>query len=188
MRILAFLSTALVCLVLGSGPGPMARNDETTRHERRAQLQKEIRELRERMNRLSAELATLLMITEVPRPNSGTYTTEKATKLVQFTMARSRAIDPHLPLVAEWRRPTMQGFRVHITAQGDIQVLDSGTGKKSGLDGLLAAVRWSSDRLLGNPLSVLVTAEIDGWHTATQQQVLDILFRPSIQLYIVTDN
>src|SRR5207249_2335138 len=37
----------------------------------------------------------------------------------------------------------------------------------------------------GNPLSVLLTSDTDGWQTDTQQQILKTLFQPSIQLYIV---
>ena len=127
-----------------------------------------------------------LTIIEIPRPNSGTYTTEEATTLLPKTIARSRAINPKSALVAGWKNPT-HGFRVHLTANNDIETVNFFGEKQSGMDGLTQALQLSEGMQYGNPLSVLLTSETDGWQTAKEQQILETLFRPSIQLYIVTD-
>lgn len=135
-----------------------------------------------RTNRIRDEL----IITEVPRPNSGTYTTEEATALLPRTIAKSRAIDPRSPLVSGWKNPT-NGFRVHVTAKDDIETINFLGETQTGIDGLKSALALSESMQYGNPLSVLLTSETDGWHPAQEQQILAMLFRPSIQLYIVTD-
>jgi hypothetical protein len=127
-----------------------------------------------------------LTITEIPRPNSPTYTKEEATTLLPKKMARSRAIDPSSALVAGWKNPT-HGFRVHVTATNDIETVNWFGEKQSGMAGLKSALTLSEAMQHGNPLSVLLTAETDGWQTETQKQILGMLFRPGIQLYIVTD-
>src|SRR5262249_24793965 len=127
-----------------------------------------------------------LTIIEIPRPNSGTYSTEEATTLLPKTMARSRAVDPQSALVAGWKNPT-HGFRVHVTANNDIATVNCFGEKQSGMDGLTSALALSESMQYGNPLSVLLTSETDGWQTDRKQQILQTLFRPSIQLYIVTD-
>jgi hypothetical protein len=127
-----------------------------------------------------------LTITEIPRPNSGTYTTEEATTLLPKTIARSRAIDASSALVAGWNNPT-HGFRVHVTTKNDIETVNFFGEKHSGMDGLKSALELSEAMQHGNPLSVLLTSETDGWQTKTKEQILGMLFQPSIQLYIVTD-
>lgn len=127
-----------------------------------------------------------LTIIEIPRPNSGTYTTEEATTLLPKTIARSRAVDPENALVAEWKNPT-HGFRVHVTANNDIETVNFFGKKQSGMDGLTSALKLSEAMQHGNPLSVLLTSETDGWQTDKKNQIVETLFRPSIQLYIVTD-
>jgi hypothetical protein len=133
-------------------------------------------------NRVVGELT----ITEIPRPNSGTYTTEEATTLLPKTVARSRAIGASSALVAGWKNPT-HGFRVHVTAKNDIETVNIFGEKRSGMDGLKSALALSEAMQHGNPFSVLLTSETDGWQTEKQQPILGMLFRPSIQLYIVTD-
>jgi hypothetical protein len=127
-----------------------------------------------------------LTITAIPRPNSGTYTMEEATTLLPKTMARSRAIDASGPLVAGWKNPT-HGFRVHVTATNDIETVNFFGDKQSGMGGVKSALEVSEAMQHGNPLSVLLTSETGGWQTEEKQQILEMLFRPSIQLYIVTD-
>jgi hypothetical protein len=127
-----------------------------------------------------------LTLIEVPRPNSGTYTTEEATTLLPKTMARTRAVDPSSTLVAGWKNPT-HGFRVHVSANNDIETVNCFGEKQSGMDGLTSALALSESMLHGNPLSVLLTSETDGWQTDEKQQILQTLFRPWIQLYILTD-
>jgi hypothetical protein len=127
-----------------------------------------------------------LTITEIPRPNSGTYTTEEATTLLPKTMARSRAVHPDSTLVAGWKNPT-HGFRVHVTANNDIETVNFFGEKQPGMGGLTSALALSEAMQNGNPLSVLLTSETDGWQTDKKQQILERLFRPSIQLYIVAD-
>jgi hypothetical protein len=127
-----------------------------------------------------------LTIIEIPRPNSLTYTEEEATALLPKTIAQSRAVDPQHPLVAQWKSPT-NGFRVHVTAKNEIETVDVLGEKRSGMAGLILALQTSQAMQWSNPLSVLLTSETDGWHGDDQRKILDLLFRPSIQLYMVTD-
>jgi hypothetical protein len=186
MRFISLMVIALAFLVVGVAPTLAQNNDKADKTKRRAELQKEIKELQEKIAALSAELSKLVTITEVPRPNSGTYTTEEATKLLPKTMSRSQAVDAKIPIVAEWKNPT-HGFRVHIKANNDIDVVDWFGAKKSGMAGLKSALDLSEAMLRGNPMSVLLTSETNGWQSDKEQQILKMLFRPSIQLYIVTD-
>jgi hypothetical protein len=186
MRFLSPMIVALPFLVVCIEPSPAQKNDEADKKKRRAEIQKEIKELQEKIARLSAEYAKLSTIIEIPRPNSKTYTTEEATALLPKTIARSRAIDSKNPLVTEWKNPT-HGFRVHVKANNDIETVNFFGEKLSGMAGLKAAIQLSEAMQYGNPLSVLLTSETDGWQTDTRQQILKMLFRPSIQLYIVTD-
>jgi uncharacterized protein (TIGR03067 family) len=128
---------------------------------------------------------TLVMV-EVPCPNSGTYTTEEATALFPKAMARSRAVEPTSALVAGWKNPTV-GFRVHVTANADIEIVNNFGEKQSGFDALKSAIESSEAMVRGNVASVLLTSATDGWKTDEKRQILKALFRPSIQLYIVTD-
>src|SRR5262249_48384967 len=57
--------------------------------------------------------------------------------------------------------------------------------KHSGMDGVAAALETSESMMFGNPLSVLLTADSDGWQSDTKQQLLKKLFSPHIQLHIV---
>src|SRR5262249_51629098 len=116
---------------------------------------------------------------------SGAYTTAEATALLPKTIARSRAVDPRSALVAGWKNPT-HGFRVHVTANHKIETVNFFGTKKSGMDGLTSALELSESMQYGNPLSVLLTSDTDGWQTDTKRQILKRLFKPSIQLYIVT--
>jgi hypothetical protein len=127
-----------------------------------------------------------LAITEVPRPNSVKYTTEEATKLLPKTMSGCRAVDSKKPLVAGWKNPT-HGFRVHVSAKNDIETVNFFGDKLSGMGGLKSALELSEAMQHGNPLSVLLTSETDGWQTDKKQEILRLLFRPSIQLFIVTE-
>ncbi|MBI3408227.1 MAG: bZIP transcription factor [Planctomycetes bacterium] len=186
MRFLSPIIIALTFLVVCIGPGPAQKNDDADKKQRRVELQKEIHELQEKVAELSAELAKLSTIIEIPRPNSKTYTTEEASALLPKSMARSRAINSQNPLVAEWKNPT-HGFRVHVKANNDIETVNFFGEKQAGMSGLKSALQLSEGMQFGNPLSVLLTSDKDGWQTDTKQQILKTLFRPSIQLYIVTD-
>jgi RNA polymerase sigma factor (sigma-70 family) len=127
-----------------------------------------------------------LTIIAIPRPNSGTYTTAEATVLLPKTLEKSRAVDPKSALVAGWKNPT-HGFRVHVTARDDMETVDFFGKKKTGMAGLKSALALSEAMQHGNPISVLLTSETDGWQTAKRKQLVAMLFQPSIQLYIVTD-
>src|SRR5262245_49523147 len=98
-------------------------------------------------------------------------------------MSRSQAVDAKIPIVAEWKI-SARGFRVHIKANNDIDVVDWFGEKKSGMAGLKSALELSEALLRGNPMIVLLTSESDGWQSDKEQQILKMLFRPSIQLYI----
>ena len=123
-------------------------------------------------------------IIEVPRPNSGTYTTEKAAQLLPTVLAKSTGINPQNELVVGWKNPT-HGFRVHVDSENNITVHDYFGKEATGMDGLNAALELSTAMLHGNPLSVLLTADADGWNTETNRKIIEKLFQPSIQLYVM---
>ena len=125
-----------------------------------------------------------LSIIQVPRPNSGRYTTEEATKLLPSILARSEGIDHDSELITNWKNPT-HGFRVYVLPNGTIETRDFFGKTSKGMDGLLAALELGHSMQYGNPLNVLVASTHGGWKTETESRIIELLFQPSIQLYIV---
>ena len=125
------------------------------------------------------------IVIPVPRPNSGTYTTKEAENLLAPTLARSVAIPADAKILREWNNPT-HGFSVFVFADGRIETTNVFGKSESGESGLIDAMQTSHSMQFGNPLSVLLAAELSGWNSEAQQAVLKQLFKPSIQLYLVS--
>jgi len=125
-----------------------------------------------------------LSVIEVPRPNSGTYTTEQAEKRLIPALERSVGIASDSLLITDWKNPT-HGFRVYVDANGKIHTVDFLDRSSTGMDGLNAALDLSHAMQHGNPLSVLVASETSGWTNETKSKIIKLLFQPSIQLYVI---
>lgn len=123
-------------------------------------------------------------VVQVPRPNSGTYSTKRAEELLPSVLASSVGVDPRSELVIGWINPT-HGIRVHLSSEGKITTQDWLGEESTGLAAFEDALDNRSGPLLGNPVSVLLTADSDGWNTPIGQEIVSTLFRPSIQLYVV---
>jgi hypothetical protein len=120
-------------------------------------------------------------VVELPRPNSGTFTFEQAEarKSEIYSLAQSG-------MKTDWKNPYM-GFCVHITRDDEVVVYGadslttrSGMMSVQELEGVV-----SGHPLLGNPLCVLVTSERDPGLSATLPGVLEVLFKPMVQVFYV---
>ena len=122
------------------------------------------------------------VIFAVPRPNSGKFSTEDATALMPEFFQRSSATAKSDSIVTEWKSPT-QGIRIHIAADDTVEIVDYLGHDLVGLDSIDAAL--DSAMTAGNERSVLLTSETDGWDSPTRKAVIDALFQPSVQIYLV---
>jgi hypothetical protein len=125
-------------------------------------------------------------VTELPRPNSGTYTFEQAA-------ARKDEILSNTPSkrLNAYKRPYM-GFSVHVEADDsftvyapipDIQGADF-PRKKQTVEQIMA-LEAATPRL-GNPHGVLITSERPLKESKTIQALLKLLHVPSIQIFYLT--
>ena len=118
-------------------------------------------------------------LVEVPRPNSGTYTTQEAEQLLPEYLARSTGVGTDHPLAKSFQH----GIHVHLNQQDAIQCVDFFGKDASGFSGLTESL--DSIIAYGNPRSVLLTSESKGWNSETRRKVVDYLFQPSVQLFIL---
>ncbi|MEO7676010.1 MAG: hypothetical protein ABIV39_04515 [Verrucomicrobiota bacterium] len=141
-------------------------------------------------NSISITLAIVLFVgcashppavTELPRPNSGTFTFAQAEvrKSEIYSLTQS-------PMKADWKNPYM-GFSVHITRDDEVVVyhgtfpfVRSGKMSVPDLQGVLTNY---TGMLEGNPLGVLVTSERDPRLSSTFSRVVDLLFKPYVQIF-----
>lgn len=124
-------------------------------------------------------------IIAVPRPNSGRFTTEQAKALLQQFLDRSIPVQKTDPIVTEWKSPT-QGIRIHVTADEKVEIVDYFGKDLTRVDSIEAAL--DSTMTLGNERSVLLTAVTMGWDSPTKASVVEILFQPSVQIYLVAND
>jgi hypothetical protein len=118
-------------------------------------------------------------VVELPRPNSGTFT---------FAQAEARKSDIYslvqTGMKTDWKNPYM-GFSVHITSSDEVVVYSSTYFRAGEMN-----IREFQDLLItyagtleGNPLGVLVTCERDPRSSVTLPRVLDLLFKPYVQVF-----
>jgi hypothetical protein len=120
-------------------------------------------------------------VVELPRPNSGPFTDAQAEarKSEIYCLAQSG-------MKTEWKNPYM-GFSVHITRE-DTVVVYSGLLSDRGTVSIpqLQVVLTNYHRMqYGNPLGVLITSERDPRSSATLPRVIELLFKPSVQIFYV---
>jgi len=125
-----------------------------------------------------------LAVIEVPRPNSGTYKTERATELLPSTLKRSTGVSRDDETYTKWKNPT-HGFRVYVQGDGAIETINVLNETGSGIEGLKSALELSRGMQFGNPLSVLLASESAGWTIPPKSEIVDMLFQPSIQIYVI---
>ncbi len=118
----------------------------------------------------------------MPRPNSGTFSTDEAITLLPQFLQRSTPIQKTDKIVAQWQSPT-QGIRIHVTADETVEIIDYLGRNLTGLDSIDDAL--DSTMTYGNQRSVLLTSEVAGWDSVTKTALIDILFQPSVQIYLV---
>ena len=85
-------------------------------------------------------------------------------------------------LVTKWESPT-QGIRVHITKDDNVEIIDYLGQNVTGAGSINAAL--DSTMTYGNERSVLLTSETAGWESPTKKSVIEILFQPSVQIYLI---
>ena len=64
-----------------------------------------------------------------------------------------------------------------------VEIIDYLGRKLTGIDSIDCAL--NSTMTDGNERSVLLTSDIAGWESPTKRAVIDILFQPSVQIYLV---
>ena len=133
-------------------------------------------------NSAANSLGDTQAIFAVPRPNSGKFSTDEATKLLPQFLQRSTPIQKNDTIVTQWESPT-QGIRIHVTADDTVEIIDYLGRKLTGIDSIDCAL--NSTMTDGNERSVLLTSDIAGWESPTKRAVIDILFQPSVQIYLV---
>jgi len=101
--------------------------------------------------------------------------------LPQF-LQRSMPIEKTDTIVTHWKSPT-QGIRIHITKDDNVEIIDYLGQNLTGADSITAAL--DSTMTKGNERSVLLTSETAGWKSPTRKSVIEILFQPSVQIYLV---
>ncbi|QDV26967.1 hypothetical protein [Aureliella helgolandensis] len=124
-----------------------------------------------------------ISIVAVPRPNSGQFSTDLATKLLPEFLAKSVAVSAMDNVVTGWKSPT-QGIRIHVSAEDTVHIVDYLGVASVGLGTIPDAL--NSTMTLGNERSVLLTSDTTGWETPTKQKVVEVLFQPSVQIYIAS--
>ncbi len=124
------------------------------------------------------------MIVAVPRPNSGTYSTATAQSLLGDCLLKTEGLPVDHELIENWKNPSF-GFHVHIDKNANILVNGPLGTKTTGLRSLEAARDTTLSFLDGNPASVLMTSDTDGWDSPEKRQVIETLFEPAIQIFVV---
>ena len=129
------------------------------------------------------KINTTYIAIEVPRPNSGTYSTAEAQRLLPANLKKAKRISAGHAFIENWKGPT-QSIRVHVTRRGKIETTDFFGNKQTGMTGLQKSI--SNVPIYGNALSVLLTSDSDGWDDSNlKRAVAKTLFVPSIQIYLV---
>ena len=129
---------------------------------------------------------TELEIAELPRPNSGTFTTSDANKLRPEYLSQTVGIRPDHELIQNWKNPYF-GFRVHLGKNGTISVTDQFGTTSTGQKSLDDARELMYSMLMGNPGGVLITSDTDGLEKQNELDLVDSLFEPAVQIFIVRE-
>jgi len=129
------------------------------------------------------------MLAELPRPNGGDFTFEEAGQRKNDIYTAS----PSLPL-SDWVAPKFgHGFCIHVTSEDRIEVTHYGAGfvtdapdfKDVPLSKLKEMIGWAS--MPNEPARIVVTTERTLNSSKVFPEILDCLFKPSIQvLYVPT--
>ena len=82
----------------------------------------------------------------------------------------------------QWESPT-QGIRIHVAADDEVEIIDYFGRNLTGINSIDAAL--DSTMTMGNEQSVLLTSETAGWESPTKKAIIEILFQPSVQIYLV---
>ena len=142
------------------------------------------------MNYIALALAALLAsgckgvspsVVQLPRPNSGEFTFKQAEarRSEIYSLGQSG-------MKTGWKNP-YTGFGVHITRDDEIVVYNGtfaflGEGKMS-VSQFKELLSKYTGMLNGNPLGVLITSEREPSHSPTLSEVVDLLFKPYVQVF-----
>ena len=129
---------------------------------------------------------TELEIVELPRPNSGVFTANDANRLRPQYLAQAVGIRSGHQLIQNWKNPYI-GFHVHLGRNGTVTVTDSFGTTSTGQKSLEDACEFMYSMLDGNPGGVLITSDTDGWEQQSELDLVDSLFEPAVQIFIVRE-
>ncbi len=117
----------------------------------------------------------------IPRPNSGEFSTTEATRLLPACLEKCVGISARHEIVRNFDNDFR--VRVHVFRDGRIRVTDWGQNESYGIlaleDSMVNFPRW------GGATNALMTSDTDGWDTPEKKQVVDRLFQPAWQIYVV---
>ena len=125
-----------------------------------------------------------LEIVELPRPNSGTFTTTVATQLRPEFLSQAVGISPDHALLKNWKNPYF-GFHVHVAKDGTFLVTDQFGATPTGHRSFDDARELMFSMLEGKPGGVLITSDTDGWDDQNELALVDSLFGPAVQIFFV---
>jgi hypothetical protein len=128
-------------------------------------------------------------IVELPRPNSGGFSYQEA-------QARKSEILSNVPTpkLEDWKNPFM-GFCVHVGRDDSLTVyghwlkgMPSYSKPRTGQS--VADIKKLADELPleGNPAGVLITSDVSLKDSKAVQELLKVLFIPSVQLFYARDS
>lgn len=135
-------------------------------------------------------------VVELPRPNSGTYSYEQAGARKHEVLQAAQT-----EMMTDWSNPLRSfGFSIHIEQDGQLTIYNGSPFASSpwevdegaefvyrteviGIDELPALLDRYHGIQWGNPLGVLVTTSVKPNESDVFDQVVELLYQPSIQLY-----
>src|SRR5438105_1421557 len=124
-------------------------------------------------------------VIELPRPNSGTFTTEQAEAKKHLILSNS----PSGPL-KDWKNPYM-GLAIHVDAQDRLKVYavtpPFGEAAEKRAEVTIDDIQKLERTIIqfGNPHGVLITSDRPLRHSVVIHELMKILFVPSIQIFYI---
>ncbi len=128
------------------------------------------------------------LITELTRPNSGTFSFEQAEARKSEILSNKATKE-----LSDWKNPYM-GFSIHIHKDEGVTVYSHLLGAFKPYNEPLTKrtvdqIKKMADELplLGNPAGILITSDRPLKESKIVHQILDALFIPSVQLFYATN-
>jgi hypothetical protein len=126
------------------------------------------------------------VVVELPRPNSGTFSSAQAEARMSEILSNAPT-----PKLENWRNP-YTGFSIHISKDDSLTVYGHWLKlfpeySKPRPSQSVAEIKKLVDELplVGNPAGVLITSDAQLVNSKRIREILKLLFVPSVQLFYV---